>query len=82
MYRCIICKKLSERGITQFKIYSYKKNINSEGYEKGFDIASEKKVCKTCYDNEKNKKSDGEVKSKEIKPKAKPREKVKVKTVV
>jgi hypothetical protein len=52
MYKCSICKKISQQKETQFNIYSYKKNIV------GYDIISQKRVCKSCYDDpKKNKES-------------------------
>jgi hypothetical protein len=47
MYKCETCKTISQKGETQFKIFTY--NYRTIG----FDIASEKKVCKLCYDKSK-----------------------------
>lgn len=52
MYKCKRCKKQSKKGDTLFKIYQYKI------LEKGFDIVSEENVCCSCYNKNKEKKSN------------------------
>jgi hypothetical protein len=53
MFKCKICKRISEPKETAFRIYKYREKFYP-GNRRGFEPESEKIVCKNCYKENKN----------------------------